>query len=194
MLVFIKKVLYIGSLFLSSLVSKTSLNCISMKNQECKVRSEIINVNSNEPVFYPFSIKTNKCSGNCNNINDPHAKICLPNVIKDLNVKVFNLMSRTNETRDIKWHETCKGKYRLDVSVCNKKQRWKNDKSRCECKELIDKSINNKRCIWNPSNCKCECDKSYDFGEYLDYENCKCRKRLVDKLIEQCNETLKKQV
>ena len=108
MFVFIKKIFYIGSLFLSSLVSTTSLNCISMKNQECKVRPEIINVNSNEPVFYPFSIKTSKCSGSCNNINDPYAKICVPDVIKDLNVKVFNLMSRTNETRHIKWHETCK--------------------------------------------------------------------------------------
>ena len=89
MFVFIKKIFNIGSLFLSSLVSTTSLNCISMKNQECKVRPEIINVNSNEPVFYPFSIKTNKSGGSCNNINDPQAKICVPEVIKDLNVKVF---------------------------------------------------------------------------------------------------------
>ena len=102
MFVFIKKVLYIGSLFLSSLVGIISLNCISMKNQECRVRPEIINVNSNEPIFYPFSIKTSKCSGSCNNINNPYAKICVPDVIKDLNVKVFNLMSRTNETRHIK--------------------------------------------------------------------------------------------
>ena len=87
MFVFIKKIFYIGSLFLSSLVGTTSLNCISMKNQECKVRPEIINVNSNEPVFYPFSIKTSKCSGSCNNINNPYAKICARNVIKDLNVK-----------------------------------------------------------------------------------------------------------
>ena len=57
MFVFIKKIFYIGSLFLSSLVSTTSLNCISMKNQECKVRPEIINVNSNEPVFYPLVLK-----------------------------------------------------------------------------------------------------------------------------------------
>ena len=99
MFLFIKKVFYIGSLFLSSLVSATSLSCISMENQECKVRPEIINVNSNEPVFYPFSIKTSKCSGSCNNINDPYAKICVPDVVKDLNVKVFNLMFRTNKTR-----------------------------------------------------------------------------------------------
>ena len=102
MFVFIRKIFYIGSLFLSSLVSTTSLNCISMKNQECKVRPEIINVNSNEPVFYPFSVKTSKCSGSCNNINDLYAKICIPDVIKDLNVKVFNLIPRTNETRHIK--------------------------------------------------------------------------------------------
>ena len=99
-----------------------------MNNQACKVRPEIINVNSNEPVFYPFSIKTSKCSGSCNNINDPYAKICVPDAVKDLNVKVLNLMSRTNETRQIKWHETCKCKCRLDASACNNKQCWNNDK------------------------------------------------------------------
>ena len=93
---------FIGSLFLSSLVSTTSLSCISMNNQVCKARPEIINVNSNNPVFYPFSIKTSKCSGNCNNVNDPYAKICAADVVKDLNVKVFNLMSRTNKTRRMK--------------------------------------------------------------------------------------------
>ena len=122
MFVFLKKVFHIGSLFLSSLESATSLSCISMKNQECKVKPKIINVNSNEPVFYPFSIKTSKCSGSYNNINDPYAKICVPDIIKKLNVKVFNLISRTNETRHIKWHETYKYKCRLDASVCNNKQ------------------------------------------------------------------------
>ena len=57
-----------------------------MNNQECKVRPEIINVNSDEPVFYPFSIKTNKYSSSCNNINDPYAKICVPDVVRNLNV------------------------------------------------------------------------------------------------------------
>ena len=76
-----------------------SLMCISMKNEECKVRPQIVTVNTNEPVLFPFSIKTSKCSGSCNNINDPYAKMCIPDVIKNLNVKVFNLMSRTNETR-----------------------------------------------------------------------------------------------
>ena len=127
MFVFIKKVFHIGLLLLSSLASKTPLSCISMNNQACKVRPEIINVNSNEPVFYPFSIKTSKCSGNCNNINDQYAKICIPDVVKYLNIKVFNLISRTNETRHVKWHETCQCKCRLDASVCNSK-RWNDDK------------------------------------------------------------------
>ena len=82
MLVFIKKIFYIGSLFSSNLVGTTSLSCISMKNQECRVIPEIINVNSNETIFYHFNIKTNKCSRSCNNINDPHTKICVPDVIK----------------------------------------------------------------------------------------------------------------
>ena len=81
-------------------------------------------------------------------------------------------------------------KYRLGASFCNNKQRWNNDKCQCESKELIDKGICDKGCIWNPSNCKCECDKSCDFGEYLDYENCKCRKRLVDKFIKECSENI----
>ena len=106
MFILIKNIFYIGSLFLSSLVSTTPLSCIALKNQECKVRPKIADVNSNSHIFYPFSIKVNKCSSNCNNINNPYAKICVPDVRKDLNVKVFNLMSRTNETRHIKWHET----------------------------------------------------------------------------------------
>ena len=73
-----------------------------MNNQPGKARSEIINVSSNNPLFYPLSIKASKCSGNCKDINDPYAKICVPDVVKDLNVKLFNLMSRTNETKNIK--------------------------------------------------------------------------------------------
>ena len=99
-------------------------------------------------------------------------------------------MSTANATRHIKWHETCKCECRLGASVCNNKQRWNDDKCRCECKELIDKGVCNKGYTWNPSNCECECDKSCDVGEYLDFENCKCRKRLVDKLTEECTEDI----
>ena len=110
---------YIGSLFLSILVSTTLLSCISMINQISKVRPEVINLNSNKPVFYPLSINTSKCSGSCNNIYDPYSKACVSDAVKNLNVKIFNLMSRTNETRHIKRHETCKCRCILDATVCN---------------------------------------------------------------------------
>ena len=93
-----------------------------MNNQECKVRPEIITSNSNEPLFYPHSSKISKCSDSSNNTNDPYAKLCVPDVSKNMNVKVFNLISKTNETKYIKWHKTCKSKCRLDASVCNNKQ------------------------------------------------------------------------
>ena len=88
-------------------------------------------------------------------------------------------MSRSNETRFIKWHEKCKCKCTLDAIVCNNKQQWNKNKCRCECKELIDKGICDKGFIWNPSSCECECDK-----------NCKCRKNFFDKLIGECTETI----
>ena len=98
---FVKKVFFIGLTVLSDFTNTNSLSFISMNDQECKTRPQVINVDINNPIFYPFSIKTSKCSRNCNNFNNPYAKICVPDVIKDLNVKVFNLMSRTNETRFI---------------------------------------------------------------------------------------------
>ena len=186
---FIKRCFFTGLVLLSTLTSVNSLSWISMNNQECKVRPQIVNVNSEELVFFPFSIKISKCSGSCNNINNPYAKLCVPDFVKNVNVKVFNLMSRTNKTRHI-WHETCKCKSVLEAYVCNNKHRWNEDKCRCECKELIDIGVCNKEYIWNPSNCECECDKSCDIGEYWDYENCKCRKKLVDKLVEECTETV----
>ena len=140
-------------------------------------------------MFYPYSIKINKCKGSCDTINDPYAKICVPDNIKNTNVKVFNLCQELMK-QDIEWHKTCKCKFRLNVSVCDNKQRWNEDKCRCECKELIDKGISDKGFIWNPSNCECECGKSCDIEEYLDYKTCKCRKRIIDRLIEECSENI----
>ena len=188
---FIKNVFVVAMiLFTFNLPNVKSLECVLMNNQECTIRSEIINVNTNEPMFYPYSIKINKCKDSCNTINDPYAKICVPDTIKNISVKVFKLMSRTNETRHMQWHKTFNCKCRLDASVCNNKQRWNEDKCRCECKELIDKGMCDKGFIWNPSNCECECDKSCDIGEYLDHKNCKCRQRIIDKLVEECSENI----
>ena len=135
---FVKKVFFAGLTILSSFTNANSLSCISMNNQGCKTRPQFININGDEPVFFPFSIEVSKCSGSCNSTNYPYAKICVPDIAENLNVKVFNLISRTNETRNIKWQETCKCECKLGENVCNKKQRWNKNKCRCECKELID--------------------------------------------------------
>ena len=94
------------SFFSCNALNTIPLKCVPMNNKECKIRPEIINIKSNEPTFYPYSIKVNKCSGSCNNINDLYAILCAPDVVKNINFKVFNLMSRTNETRHIEWHKT----------------------------------------------------------------------------------------
>ena len=102
----------------------------------------------------PYSILVNKCRGSFNNINDLYAKSCVSDVVKDMNIKVFNLMSKTSETRRIKWHKTC---------VCKNKH-WNNDTCRYECEKLIDKDICDDGFIWNPSISEFECDKSFSVG------------------------------
>ena len=99
-------------------------------------------------------------------------------------------MSRNNGAKHVKWHETCKCKCRLDGTVCNNQQCCKKDKYRCDCKELIDKGICDKRSIRNSSIFECECDKLCGIGQHLDYENWKCTKKLIDKLVEQCSKNI----
>ena len=129
MLRFIKQIIISALIYFGNLSSVNPSKCISKKNQECRARPKIVDINSSNPIFYPFSIKVNKCNGNYNNINDPYAKMCVPDTVK-LNVKVFNLMMLTNETRHIKWHESCKCICRLHKIICNSKQRWNEDKCR----------------------------------------------------------------
>ena len=115
---------------------------------------------NNIDIYYIGYITIFPTSLCCNSINDAYAKLYVPDLVKNINVKVFNLIPRTNEARHIEWPETCKDKYRI------------------ECKELINKGIFHKRFIWNPRNCEYKCDKSCDVRECLDY-NCKCRKNYL---------------
>ena len=172
---------------LFNLFKTKALECVSVINQKCMSRPKTIDLNKDELIFYPLSIKVNKCGGNCNNINDPMAKLCVPDTVKDVNIKVFNLLARINDTRKILWYETCKCVCRLTSAVCNDRQEWNKNKCICECKEyLIGKFVCDKGYMWNPSTCICEYDKYCEIGQYLDYKNCVCRKKLIDDLIEQC--------
>ena len=172
---------------LFSILKVKALECVSVINEKCMSRPKIIDLNKNEPVPYPYSIKVNKCSGDCNNINDPMAKLCVPNIVKDMNIKVFNLLARINETRKIVWHETCKCVCRFTSAICDYRQEWNENKCRCECKEdLVSKLACDKGYMWNPSTCSCECDRYCETVQYLDCKNCVYRKKIIDDLIEQC--------
>ena len=81
-----------------------------MNNQEHKRRPLLMNINSNETLFYLYSILVNKCRGRCNDINNFYAKLFVPDVVKNMNIKVFNQISRTNEKRYVSWHEICECK------------------------------------------------------------------------------------
>ena len=97
---FFKKVFFTATTFFSfDVLSVNSLECISMKNRECKVREVIRN---NDYMLYPFSIKVNRCNGNCNNISNPFSRVCVPDVVKNITAKVFDLMSWKNKTKQIK--------------------------------------------------------------------------------------------
>ena len=146
-----------------------------MNNQGCKTRPVLMNINSNETLFYTYSILVNKSNGSCNDISNFYAKLCVRDFDKNINIKVFNQISRTNKTRYVSWHETWKCKRGLDLSICNNKQRWNKDKCRCEHEELTDKERCDEGFIWNTN--KYECYKSCGAGQCLNYESCKCRKK-----------------
>ena len=73
-------------------------------------RSKILDVNEGicEALLYPYNVLVNKCSGSCNALDDPMSRICVPNIIKNVNIKVCNFLMRLNETRNVLWHESCK--------------------------------------------------------------------------------------
>ena len=95
--------------FSYNVLNVNSLKWVAMNNQDFKARPEVINNNTNEPLFYHYSIKINKCSVNCNNINDTYAKLCVPDVVNGINVEVFNLMPRPYEAR----HMVCQVKMQI---------------------------------------------------------------------------------
>ena len=108
---------------LFSIIKTKALECVSVVNQKGMPRPKILNVNEGigEALFYPYNVLVNKCSGSCDTSDNPMSKICVPKVIKNVNMKVYNFLMRLNETRNVLWHESCKCVGRLNSSVCNSK-------------------------------------------------------------------------
>ena len=84
-------------------------------------RPKILDVNegAGKALFYPYNVQVNKCSGSCNTLDNPMAKLCVPNVMKGLNMHFYNFLMRLNEIRNVLWHESCKCVCKLNSSVCN---------------------------------------------------------------------------
>ena len=121
--------------------------------------------------------------------------LCVPNIVKRVNMKVYNFLMRLNETRNVLWHESCKCVCPLNSSVCNSKQIWNSDTCKCDCNEDFAGIMNcNKGYMWNPSTCACECDMWCKPGQYLDYKKCVCKNKLIGRVIAECtsviNETM----
>ena len=173
------------------------IKTVSVVNQKCVPRPKILDVNEGvgEALFYQHNVLVNKCSGSCDTLDNPMAKLCVPNIIKRINMKVCNFLMRLNETRNVLWHESCKCVCRLNSSVCNSKQIWNGDTCRCNCNEDFAGIINcTKGYMWNPSTCECQCDIWCKSGQYLDNKNCVCKNKLVGRVIAECtsviNETM----
>ena len=160
-------------------------------------RPKILDVNEGigEALFYPYNVQVNKCSGSCNTLDNPMAELCVPNVIKGVNMQVHNFLMRLNETRNVLWHERCKCVCKFNSSVCNNKQIWNSDTCRCDRNEDFAGIIScAKGYTWNPSICECQCDKWCKPGQYLDHKNFVCKNKLIGRVIEECtsviNETM----
>ena len=182
---------------LLSIIKTKALECVSVVNQKCMPRPKILDVNEGigEALFYPYKVLVNKCSGSCNTLDNPMSKICVPKIVKNVNMKVYNFLMRLNETRNVLWHESCKCVCKLSSSVCNNKQIWNDDTCRCDCNEDFAGTINcAKGYMWNPSTCECQCHKWCKQGQYLDHKNCICKNKLIGRVIEECtnviNETM----
>ena len=145
-------------------------------------RPKILDVNEGvgETLFYPYNVQVKKCSGSCNTLDNPIEKLCVPNVIKGLNMKVYNFLTMLNETRYVLWHESCKCVCKLNSSVCNNKQIWNSNTCRCDCNKDFAGMIN--------------CDMWCKPSQYLNHKNCVCKNKLVGRLISECtsviNETM----
>ena len=124
-----------------------------VKNQECKVRKVIID---NDYMTFPYKIGVHKCVGNCNDAENLYFKVCLPENVKNISAKVFDMISQQNKFRNITFHESCKCGCLLDEKVCSNAQKWNKEKCRCECLKIKDCDVGFSR---NVVNYSCELKK-----------------------------------
>ena len=96
---------------------------MSFNNKPVIIRPTLIDLNSVELNYYPFMIRLQKCSGSCNAADDLSTKICVLIKTKDVKVKVFNTITRTNEAKTLIKHISCDCKFKFDSTPCNSNQK-----------------------------------------------------------------------
>ena len=136
---------------LSSVLS--SKNCVILKNEECAVKKVIID---NDYITFPYKIGVTTCVGSCNDKDNPYFKVCLPDSVKNVSVKVFDRIFLKKLLRNVSFHKTCTCDCLLDEKVCNNKQKWNKDECRRECLKIKEWDV---RFSWNVVNCRCEFKK-----------------------------------
>ena len=164
---------------LFNIIKTKALECVSVVNQRCKPRPNILDVNEGigEALLYPYNVQVNKCSESCNTLDHLREKLCVPNVIKGLNIKVYNFLTMLKETCNVLWHESCKCVCKLNSSVVIT--------NKFGIVILVDAIVMNedfagminctKGYTWNPSTCECQCDAWCKLSQYLDHKNCACK-------------------
>ena len=149
-------------------------NCFLLKDKKCIVKETIM---KNDYMTYPYNIKVDRCIGRCNNITNPYSKVCVPDIIKNVTVKVLDLISLQNELRSIQFHQSCKCECLLNEIVCNGKQKWDKNNCKCQCLKIENCDIG---FSWNFSSCECEeCKKA---AKLIVKEECK---EMVDEVFKQ---------
>ena len=90
------------------------IESVALNNQPCQPRQTLINLNLDELYYYPFVVSVSKCGGSCNTIDDPFGRICVPNKIEDINLKLFNMINGINESKTLSKHVSCECRYKFD--------------------------------------------------------------------------------
>ena len=125
-------------------------DCFLLNDQKCDVKKVIVD---NDYMTFPYKIRVDRCIGSCNNLTNLYSRVCLPDIVKNTSVKVFDLISQQNEPTEIIFHKSCKCDCLLNKTVCNDKQKWNKDEYKCECLK-IENCDNNS--FWSVVNCRCE--------------------------------------
>ena len=130
--------MFIGLL---SFIRSLATRCVSLINEPCTDRSTLIDLNPVELKYYPFMVSLDKCSGSCNSFDDLSTRIFAPSKTKDVNLKVFNMITNRNGAKTLVniFHVIVNGNF--NSATCSSNQ---------TCKNVYN---------WNPSTCICENSK-----------------------------------